>query len=86
MLFFSLLLVLFPFVTPVLEKMNLTLFPSEALDFFKNVFIKMKKERGKGSDMVSPAQEASSHPCAVLLSVGETWWLLQKLCCVTYSQ
>ncbi|OPJ87338.1 cytochrome P450 3A12 [Patagioenas fasciata monilis] len=46
-----LFIVLFPFVTPVLEKMNFTLFPSEALDFFKNVFIKMKKERGKGSDM-----------------------------------
>ncbi|NXX47801.1 CP3AC protein, partial [Tricholaema leucomelas] len=43
------ILVLFPFITPVLEKMNLTLLPSEVMEFFKNVFTKMKKEREKGS-------------------------------------
>ncbi|XP_036248466.1 cytochrome P450 3A12-like [Molothrus ater] len=45
----SFLLVLFPFVTPVLEKMKVTLLPSDVMDFFKNVFTKMKKEREKGS-------------------------------------
>uniref|UniRef100_A0A803WAY6 Cytochrome P450 3A n=1 Tax=Ficedula albicollis TaxID=59894 RepID=A0A803WAY6_FICAL len=44
-----LLLVLFPFVTPVLERMKVTLLPSDVMEFFKNVFTKMKKERGKGS-------------------------------------
>ncbi|XP_009888357.1 PREDICTED: cytochrome P450 3A24-like [Charadrius vociferus] len=42
-------LVLFPFVVPVLEKMNVTLLPSKVMDFFNGVFIKMKKEREKGS-------------------------------------
>ncbi|KAJ7405435.1 Cytochrome P450 3A12 [Willisornis vidua] len=46
-----LFLVLFPFVVPVLEKMKVTLLPSDVMDFFKNVFIKMKKEREKGSSM-----------------------------------
>ncbi|NWS73264.1 CP3AO protein, partial [Crotophaga sulcirostris] len=41
-------LVLFPFVTPVLEKMNVTLFPSSVMHFFKGVFIKIKEEREKG--------------------------------------
>ncbi|NXK28271.1 CP3AO protein, partial [Arenaria interpres] len=41
-------LVLFPFVVPVLEKMNVTLLPSKVMDFFNGVFIKMKKEREKG--------------------------------------
>ncbi|KAM6351639.1 cytochrome P450 3A12-like [Alca torda] len=40
--------VLFPFVIPVLEKMNFTLLPSKVMDFFNGVFIKMKKEREKG--------------------------------------
>ncbi|KFO91421.1 Cytochrome P450 3A29, partial [Buceros rhinoceros silvestris] len=43
-------LVLFPFFTPLLEKMNVTLLPSEVMDFFASVFIKMKKEREKHSD------------------------------------
>ncbi|XP_072734054.1 cytochrome P450 3A12-like isoform X3 [Ciconia boyciana] len=42
-------LVLFPFVTPVLEKMKVTLLPSNVIDFFKGVFIKVKKEQEKGS-------------------------------------
>ncbi|NXX96024.1 CP3AT protein, partial [Centropus bengalensis] len=42
-------LVLFPFVVPVLEKMNVTLLPSNVMDFFNDVFTKMKKEREKGS-------------------------------------
>ncbi|XP_075021434.1 cytochrome P450 3A29-like [Calonectris borealis] len=42
-------LVAFPFITPVLKKMNVTLFPSKVMDFFNGVFIKMKKEREKGS-------------------------------------
>ncbi|XP_051488025.1 cytochrome P450 3A29-like [Apus apus] len=44
-------LVLFPFITPVLEKMNVTLLPSEVMMFFKNVFKKMREERDKGSSM-----------------------------------
>ncbi|XP_068886092.1 cytochrome P450 3A29-like isoform X1 [Aphelocoma coerulescens] len=44
-----LLIVLFPFVIPVLEKMKVTLLPSDVMDFFKNVFTKLKKEREKGS-------------------------------------
>ncbi|XP_074960951.1 cytochrome P450 3A29-like [Phalacrocorax aristotelis] len=43
-------LVLFPFVIPVLEKMKVTLLPSKVVDFFKGVFIKMKREREKGSN------------------------------------
>ncbi|NWW30698.1 CP3AT protein, partial [Panurus biarmicus] len=46
-----LLLVLFPFVIPVLEKMKVTLLPSDVMDFFKNVFTKMKKDREKSSSM-----------------------------------
>ncbi|NWR75620.1 CP3AT protein, partial [Centropus unirufus] len=42
-------LVLFPFVVPVLEKMNVTLLPSNVMDFFNDAFTKMKKEREKGS-------------------------------------
>ncbi|NWX16378.1 CP3AO protein, partial [Aegotheles bennettii] len=42
-------LVLFPFIIPVLEKMNVTLLPSEVMEFFKSVFEKMKEEREKGS-------------------------------------
>lgn len=85
MLFFYVLLVLFPFVIPVLEKMNVTLLPSNVMDFFNSVFIKMKKEREKGSNTVSPAQVAFSLHCAVLLSAGGTWWHLQKLWCINYS-
>ncbi|NWI92707.1 CP3AT protein, partial [Pitta sordida] len=44
-----LLLVLFPFVVPVLEKMKVTLLPSEVMDFFRGIFMKMKKEREKGN-------------------------------------
>lgn len=73
MLLFSLLLVLFPFFVPVLEKMNVTLLPSKVMDFFNGVFIKMKKEREKGNSTVSPAQVASCLHCAVLLSAGGTW-------------
>ncbi|NXT47657.1 CP3AC protein, partial [Pluvianellus socialis] len=43
-------LVLFPFVVPVLEKMNVTVLPSKVMDFFNGVFIKMKKEREKGNN------------------------------------
>ncbi|KAI1233712.1 Cytochrome P450 3A1, partial [Lamprotornis superbus] len=49
-----LLLVLFPFVTPVLERMKVTLLPSDVMEFFKNVFTKMKKEREKGSSTKNP--------------------------------
>ncbi|NWV68791.1 CP3AC protein, partial [Malurus elegans] len=44
-----LLLVVFPFVRPLLEKMKVTLLPSDVMVFFNNVFMKMKKEREKGS-------------------------------------
>ncbi|NXM74904.1 C340 protein, partial [Serilophus lunatus] len=43
--------VLFPFIVPVLKRMKFTLFPAEVIDFFKEVFIKMKMEREKGSSM-----------------------------------
>ncbi|NWH58597.1 CP3AC protein, partial [Geococcyx californianus] len=43
------LLVLFPFVVPVLEKMNVTVLPSDVMNFFESVLTKMKKEREKGS-------------------------------------
>lgn len=51
---------LFPFITPVLEKMKVTLLPSDVMDFFKNAFTKIKKEQEKGSSTVSPAWVASS--------------------------
>ncbi|NXT38910.1 CP3AC protein, partial [Pelecanoides urinatrix] len=41
-------LVAFPFIAPVLRKMNVSLFPSKVMDFFNDVFTKMKKEREKG--------------------------------------
>ncbi|NXU59563.1 CP3AC protein, partial [Turnix velox] len=44
-------LVLFPFIIPVLEKMNCTLLPSDVMNFFNKVFIKMKKEREKGGSL-----------------------------------
>ncbi|OXB82762.1 UNVERIFIED_CONTAM: hypothetical protein H355_000460 [Colinus virginianus] len=45
---FFVLIVLFPFMIPVLEKMKVTLLPSEVMDFFDVVFMKMKKEREEG--------------------------------------
>ncbi|NXJ08734.1 C340 protein, partial [Odontophorus gujanensis] len=45
---FFVLIVLFPFMIPVLEKMKVTLLPSEVMDFFDVVFTKMKKEREEG--------------------------------------
>ncbi|NWH74052.1 CP3AT protein, partial [Piaya cayana] len=47
-------LVLFPFVVPLLKKMNVTVFSSEVMNFFKEVFTKMKKERenGRSTDRV----------------------------------
>ncbi|NWW83925.1 CP3AC protein, partial [Rhynochetos jubatus] len=44
-------LVLFPFVIPVLEKMKVTVLPSKVMDFFMDVFLKMKEEREKGGSM-----------------------------------
>ncbi|XP_040446669.1 cytochrome P450 3A29-like [Falco naumanni] len=44
-------LVLFPFVIPVLERMNVSVLPSEITNFFSSVFLKMKKEREKGGSM-----------------------------------
>lgn len=41
-------IVLFPFMIPVLEKMNMCLLPSKVIDFFDAVFMKMKKERKEG--------------------------------------
>ncbi|NXP18603.1 CP3AT protein, partial [Scytalopus superciliaris] len=46
-----LFLVLFPFVIPVLEKMKVTVLPSDVMDFFKDTFIKIKKERERGSSV-----------------------------------
>ncbi|NXY41272.1 CP3AO protein, partial [Ceuthmochares aereus] len=42
-------LVLFPFIIPLLDKMNVTVLPSDVMDFFTDVFRKMKKERENGS-------------------------------------
>ncbi|XP_065416216.1 cytochrome P450 3A19-like isoform X2 [Chrysemys picta bellii] len=39
--------VMFPFLTPVLEKLNVSLFPSGFLDFFLNIIQRIKKERQK---------------------------------------
>lgn len=77
-LFSSLLLVLFPFMIPVLEKMNVTLLPAKVMDFFDAVFMKMKKEREEGYHVVSPTQVAVSIHCTVL-STGGTRSCLQKL-------
>uniref|UniRef100_G1MWT3 unspecific monooxygenase n=1 Tax=Meleagris gallopavo TaxID=9103 RepID=G1MWT3_MELGA len=44
-------IVLFPFMIPVLEKMNVTLLSNEVMDFFDVFFMKMKKEREKGYHM-----------------------------------
>lgn len=77
-LFSSLLLVLFPFMIPVLEKMNVTLLPNKVMDFFDAVFMKMKKEREEGYHVVSPTQVAVSIHCTVL-STGGTQSRLQKL-------
>uniref|UniRef100_A0A6J0UBS8 Cytochrome P450 3A24-like isoform X5 n=1 Tax=Pogona vitticeps TaxID=103695 RepID=A0A6J0UBS8_9SAUR len=42
-----LLAVVFPFLTPLLEKLNITLIPSSVLDFFTAVVKKIKNDRGK---------------------------------------
>ncbi|XP_072205197.1 cytochrome P450 3A4-like isoform X2 [Excalfactoria chinensis] len=41
-------IVLFPFMIPVLEKMNVSLLPTKVINFFNAVFMKMKKEREEG--------------------------------------
>ncbi|CAN2388683.1 acting on paired donors [Pristimantis euphronides] len=43
-----LITVLFPFLIPVLEKMNFTFFPSNVLDFFQDAITAIKKNRQKG--------------------------------------
>ncbi|CAM4620332.1 cytochrome P450 3A24 [Caretta caretta] len=47
-----LLVVMFPFLTPVLDKMNVSLFPSGFLDFFLNIIQSIKKERQKNDHSV----------------------------------
>uniref|UniRef100_A0A8C0IMM3 unspecific monooxygenase n=1 Tax=Chelonoidis abingdonii TaxID=106734 RepID=A0A8C0IMM3_CHEAB len=47
--------VMFPFLTPVLDKMNVSLFPSGFLDFFLNIIQCIKKERQKNDHSVSLA-------------------------------
>uniref|UniRef100_A0AAQ4PHW5 unspecific monooxygenase n=1 Tax=Gasterosteus aculeatus aculeatus TaxID=481459 RepID=A0AAQ4PHW5_GASAC len=42
-----LLLVLFPFLEPMLDKMNVTLFPAELLDFFYSFLKTIKSDRSK---------------------------------------
>ncbi|XP_074866394.1 cytochrome P450 3A21-like [Carettochelys insculpta] len=44
--------VMFPFLSPVLEKMNVTVFPSGFLDFFLNIIQRIKKERQKNNHSV----------------------------------
>ncbi|KAG8145730.1 putative Cytochrome P450 3A24-like protein, partial [Naja naja] len=41
------LAVLFPFLIPVLDKFNLTIFPKSSVDFFLNLFKKIKEDRQK---------------------------------------
>lgn len=79
MLFTSLLLVLFPFIVPVLEKMKVTLLPSKVMDFFNGNFMKMKKERDNGYHVVSPAQRAFSAHSTALLSAGGPLSCFQQL-------
>ncbi|XP_053132840.1 cytochrome P450 3A29-like [Hemicordylus capensis] len=43
------LLYLFPFLSPVLDKMHITLFPYGAVEFFARAVAKIKKERKQGS-------------------------------------
>uniref|UniRef100_A0A8C4VZ25 Uncharacterized protein n=1 Tax=Gopherus evgoodei TaxID=1825980 RepID=A0A8C4VZ25_9SAUR len=45
--------VMFPFLAPVLNKMNVSLFPSGFLDFFLNIIQGIKKERQKNDHSVS---------------------------------
>ncbi|XP_015282693.1 PREDICTED: cytochrome P450 3A29-like [Gekko japonicus] len=50
--FFSplfLLLVIFPFLTPVLEKLNFTMAPASSMNFFVNAIKKIKNDRQKNS-------------------------------------
>uniref|UniRef100_A0A8C6J1W8 Uncharacterized protein n=1 Tax=Melopsittacus undulatus TaxID=13146 RepID=A0A8C6J1W8_MELUD len=68
---------LFPFIAPVLEKMNVTLLPSRVMDFFKGIFLKMKKEWENCSRTVSPAPVASPLHCAVLLTLSDEEILAQ---------
>ncbi|TFK10501.1 arginyl-tRNA--protein transferase 1 [Platysternon megacephalum] len=44
--------VMFPFLAPVLDKMNMSLFPSGFLDFFLNIIQRIKKERQKNDHSV----------------------------------
>ncbi|XP_070811310.1 cytochrome P450 3A24-like [Pituophis catenifer annectens] len=41
------LAVLFPFLLPVLDKLNLTIFPKSSVDFFLEIFKKIKEDRQK---------------------------------------
>ncbi|ETE57986.1 Cytochrome protein, partial [Ophiophagus hannah] len=47
------LAVLFPFLIPVLDKFNLTIFPRSSVDFFFNVLKKIKEDRQKKGRSVS---------------------------------
>uniref|UniRef100_A0A8C0GDX0 Cytochrome P450 n=1 Tax=Chelonoidis abingdonii TaxID=106734 RepID=A0A8C0GDX0_CHEAB len=56
--------VMFPFLTPVLDKMNVSLFPSGFLDFFLNIIQCIKKERQKNDHSVMYRRKASPSLCA----------------------
>ncbi|OWK57867.1 Cytochrome P450 3A40 [Lonchura striata] len=80
-----LLLVLFPFVIPVLEKMKVALLPSDVMDFFKNVFTKIKKEREKGSSTLTKPKKGQNHtllggPSGESICVPEGGLVLDKVC------
>lgn len=51
--YFVSLLVVCPFLIPILKKMNVNFFPKDAVEFFTKSFIRMKEERKKEAKGVS---------------------------------
>lgn len=54
--FFFFISVLFPFLIPVFEKMNLSFFPKDVLDFFYSFFRTIKSDRNKDQQKVKSMQ------------------------------
>lgn len=53
-------IVVFPFVAPVLSKMNVSFFPKSAVDFFMRSISKIKKDREKETHKVSEHEFTSN--------------------------
>lgn len=51
---FFFLIVLFPFLTPVFEMLNISLFPKSTIDFFKKSIKRMKESRLQDKQKVNP--------------------------------